>query len=155
MILLVVLILIFVTIVAAIVYSHHAMKQKWEDATGIDVLFAREAIQNSVYASNSTNIPLALLEVQSACAVVDMLCRRYKGVKNASEVTGIDMKETNEVLLEQRDKILQELVSKYPDMLPDGELIKYTGYIKKRQESKNAGVPHFDPKDEEQLGLKA
>jgi hypothetical protein len=152
MILLAVLILIFVAIVTAIVYSHHQMKQKLEDASNVDVLFAREAIQNSVYASNTTNTALALVEIQTAWSMVDMLIRRYKGTKAASDIMGIDMKETFDTITEQRDNILQYLTHQYPKMLPKGDLVKYTGYFKARQASRNAGVPHFEPKDEEKLG---
>ena len=151
--LLVVLILIFVAIVMAIVYSHHQMKQKMENLSDVDVLFAREAIQNSVYSSNTTNTPLALIEAQSALSMIDMLIRRYKGAKQASEITGIDMQETLDTITEQRDRILQYLVEEYPKMLPRSDLIKYTGYVKKRQVSRNSGVAHFEPKDEEHMSV--
>lgn len=149
MILLLLVILVFITIVAAIVYNHHSMKSKWENATNIDVLFAREAIHNSVYASNTESELLALLEAQSAVTTIDLLNRRYSGANSTSNITGIDMQDAQTKIINQRDRIVQHLCDKYPNMLPRGELTRYTEYVRKRTESRKANVPHFDVKDSE------
>jgi hypothetical protein len=148
MIWIVILVLVFVCIVSAIIFSHHTMKIKWEEATNIDVRLVREAAEHSVRASNTENIVLALTEATNAHRTIEIFVRRY-GTKRSSELSGIDIGEVLETMGRQRDHIMQDLTTSHPELLPKGELKHYAGFVKERDSSRNLGVTHFDVEEEE------
>lgn len=144
----IILVLIFVCIVTAIIYSNHTMKVKWEEATNTDVRLVREAAEHSVRASNTTNPILALTEAVAAHRTVEMLVRRY-GIPRASELTGIDIGEMLQTLARQRDRVLQDIMETQSQLLPRGELKAYAGYVKERNQSRDSGVAHMDVDEKE------
>jgi hypothetical protein len=142
--------LIFVCILSAIIYSNHNMKLKWEEATNTDVRLVREAAEHSVRASNTLNPIIALSESVAAHRTLEMLIRRY-GVQRANEICGLDAGDLMKTMSLQRDHILQDITTTYPDMLPKGDLKGYAGYVKERNESREHGVAHIE-EEEEHLG---
>lgn len=139
----VILVLVFVCIVGAIIFSNHTMKVKWDDATNIDVRLVREAAEHSVRASNTTNALIALSEAVAAHRTMEILVRRY-GMQRASELCGIKCGEFLQTVALQRDRILQDITTEHPNMLPRGDLNAYAGFVKERNLSRESGVAHVD-----------
>ena len=88
------------------------------------------------------------MEAQAAHRTLDMLVRRY-GAHRASELTGVDTESMYQTVTLQRNHILQDLTSEHPNMLPKGDLLKYSGFVRDREESREAGVVHFDTLEEQ------
>lgn len=139
MFLLVILVLFAVAVVTAVIYSSHNMKLKMEEASNIDVRLVREAADCSKTASNTENMPLALIEATKAQQTIKILLRRY-GPQRAQEITGRDLEQLLDVLQRQQDRILDHLVTEHPEMLPSSELIDYQEQLKERELNAEDGV---------------
>lgn len=144
MIWIVLIVLVFVCLVGAIIYSNHNMKVKWDESTNMDVRFIREAAEHSVRASNTSNEAIALKEAVSAYRTIELFVRRCNGVQRATELSRIDCGEMLRTLSLQCDRIMQDLTTKYPHMLPKGELLAHAGFVKERNLSRESGVAHIE-----------
>lgn len=148
MIWLVVVVLVLLCLITTVIYNHHVMKSRWEEATGIDVRLIHEAAQHSVRASNLENPILALLEIQAAHRTLDVLIRRY-GIPRSTELTGVDTGVMLQTLVEQRLKILDHIWELYPDELPRSDLLHYAQFLKDRDASRHEGALHFENEEAE------
>jgi uncharacterized protein YicC (UPF0701 family) len=128
------LVMFLMCIVAAIVYSNHTLRQQWEDAGATDVSLLREAMEHSVIAANTTNPLLALSEVVQAHSTLHCVLKRYGHQK---EVEGLKVKDILQDVVEQHHTILQKICNEFPNIIPQGELVKHMNYIKKRKDSPN------------------
>lgn len=138
-----VLVLVVVAMVTAVVYSSYSTRMKLEESSDMDFRMVREAAEHSTKASNSTNEIVALVESVKAHRTIEILIRRY-GVERVSKVIGRDMKEMLTILEKQMDKIMYDLMSKYPQLLPNGDLLEYVGYVENREKSRQDDVIHLE-----------
>ena len=123
------------------------MKTRWDEVTNVDVRLTHEAAQHSVRASNLENPLLALMEVQAAYRTLDVLIRRY-GPRKASEITGLDVEAMFQTVRHQRERILQDVTDDHPELIPQGDLLKYTNFVREREASQQNGVLHLDEEHE-------
>ena len=138
-----VLVLVVVAMVTAVVYSSYSTRMKLEESSDMDFRMVREAAEHSTKASNSTNEIVALVESVKAHRTIEILIRRY-GVERVSKVIGRDMKEMLDILEKQMDKIMYDLMSKYPQLLPNGDLLEYVGYVENREKSRQDDMIHLE-----------
>lgn len=148
-----VVLLVFVCIITAIVYSHHSMKARLDEANATDVRIVNQAVEHSDRASNMKNTLLALLEAQDAMRTIEVLIQR-NGAQRESELTGVNVQELLDTFKRQRDKILDHLVSTHPEILPQTVLDKYSAFARARNDSRQAHFaspmrPEQDAIDEE------
>ena len=115
-------------IISGMCIHHHTMNKMIKDMSYKDIQSVRTAAEHSIMASNTVNPIIALVEVVSAVERMEILHERY-GPSQASTITGTQTVEILDVLIKQKDKILQDVMKVNTQYVPQKHpLSTYAGY---------------------------
>ena len=106
------IVIIFVIISISICLHHHTMKNKLKHVTDIDIGLIRNASELSIEAANTINPIIALTHSIKAVNIIELLHHRY-GASTIEELSGVNTIQILKILTNQRDRILNDLISKH------------------------------------------
>jgi len=118
------LVLFVVVIVVTLCIHHHSMKTKLYESSDCDARLALKADQNSIRASNSTNELTAIIDITQAIQILECLLERHSA-STASELAGVNVSHMLKTFTEQRNKIFESMVKKYPGLKPKRPLATF------------------------------
>lgn len=117
---------VFISIVGLCLH-HHNMVKKMHGSVDRDVYLLKEAATYSINASNTVSPILALVDVVKAVTILETIHARY-GIVLATELTNIDTKDMYGTLVNQKQRILHDILHEHPDIVPDHPLNVHAGY---------------------------
>lgn len=123
------LVLVVFILVIGLCLHHQSMKKKLITSTKQDRVSIRKSAEHSIMASNTVNPVIALTEVVKAVQIIESLHDRY-GPDALSDISKIDTVEMLRVIQDQKERILQDVISHNHNFLPPHPLNEEAGYLR-------------------------
>lgn len=115
-------------VLVAIAAKHNMVTQQLEEGYNVDAMLTHQALDAASRGSNSRSAVLGLTDLVRAQVILEVLMQR-NGQQRMRDALSVDAGELHRDTMRQQLKILEELATEHPDVMPQAMYQQYLQHM--------------------------